>query len=91
MWEAATDTYAQGAALASGLLPTNYDAASEDVEDVGDELRAVARVGSALYSNGANALEKLGRDYEALACCRFALRLNPDNGKAKHSHKSSGQ
>ena len=79
-WEAATNTYAQGAALAMGLLPTGYDATSG--EGVGDELRAVAHVGSALYSNGANALEKLGRGYEALECCRNALRLNPGNGKA---------
>ena len=80
-WEAATETYAQGAQLASAQLPGDYNAANADA-DADSQVLALAHVASVLYSNGANALEKLGRHAEALECCRRALRLNADNGKA---------
>lgn len=79
-WDAAADTYAKGVGLASKLLSVNYLSATEDERP--DMLAALAGITSVLYSNGANALEKLGRRQEALQCCRLALKLKSDNGKA---------
>jgi len=76
-WEAAADTYAQGAALASKLVPLDYNSATAD-----GKLVPLASLASVLYSNGANALDKLGRRHEALQCCHCALRLKADNSKA---------
>ena len=74
-WEQAADAYAQGAAMASGLLGQDYDAATEPkVTTARDpKLAALAEVVSVLCSNGANALEKLDKRLEALClCCRCA-------------------
>jgi len=77
-WKAAVDAYAEGAKLATQTLGADYDATQ--VHD--DGLVALAHVASVLYSNGANALEKLARRQEALQCCHRALALKADNGKA---------
>ena len=91
-WRAAVKAYAQGAALAAEVLARVYrlvdDGTSLQLHPAAPTLCGslcnvpLAQLASVLYSNGANALDKLGRRHEALTQCRSALRYNSRNTKA---------
>ena len=91
-WRAAVKAYAQGAALAAEVLARVYrlvdDGTSLQLHSAAPTLCwslcnvPLAQLASVLYSNGANALDKLGRRHEALTQCRSALRYNSGNTKA---------